>query len=217
MKITNSKTQILLILGSIISLLGLWQIPALAHHPTGGNTPINFFEGFMSGLGHPIIGLDHFAFIIAIGCFAALFSLGLAIPTGFVIASLMGTGIHLLEIDLPFPETTIALSVLIGGIILALGQKTEQLQLWIVPFALIAGVFHGFAYGEAIVGARMTPLLSYLVGFSLIQWAIAFICYKLVSFGKSSTPENENKSLNLRFIGFTICGVGITVFSSLFI
>jgi len=24
----------------------------------------NFFAGFMSGLGHPIIGFDHFAFIV---------------------------------------------------------------------------------------------------------------------------------------------------------
>ncbi|AFZ48528.1 hydrogenase accessory protein [Cyanobacterium stanieri PCC 7202] len=211
--IINLKNKLLLIVG-IISLIVLWQIPAFAHHPTGGNTPDNFFEGFMSGLGHPVIGLDHFAFIIAIGCFAALFSLGLAIPTGFVIASLIGTGIHLLEIDLPFPETIIALSVIISGVILALGKKPEQLQLWIIPFALMAGVFHGFAYGEAIIGARITPLVSYLVGFSLIQWAIAFICYKLISMTKSDT---ENKSLNLRFIGFTICGVGITVFSSLFI
>jgi len=37
---------------------------------TDGKLPANFFAGFMSGLGHPIIGFDHFAFIV-VGCFAA--------------------------------------------------------------------------------------------------------------------------------------------------
>nr|MDJ0600449.1 HupE/UreJ family protein [Crocosphaera sp.] len=51
---------------TVIGLLILAQ-PATAHHPFGGQTPSNFFEGFLSGLGHPIIGLDHFAFILASG------------------------------------------------------------------------------------------------------------------------------------------------------
>ena len=40
--------------------------PALAHHALGGRIPSNFFEGFLSGLAHPVIGLDHLAFVVAI-------------------------------------------------------------------------------------------------------------------------------------------------------
>ena len=57
---------------SIISILSLVVIgffsaaqKAMAHHAMGGRMPANFFEGFISGLAHPIIGLDHFAFIQA--------------------------------------------------------------------------------------------------------------------------------------------------------
>ena len=36
-------------------------VPAYAHHPMGGVTPSSFGEGLLSGIGHPIIGLDHLA------------------------------------------------------------------------------------------------------------------------------------------------------------
>jgi len=41
--------------------------PTSAHHTMGGGMPSNFFEGFMSGLAHPVIGVDHLAFIVALG------------------------------------------------------------------------------------------------------------------------------------------------------
>ena len=44
---------------------------ALAHHPLGGMTPTSFTEGFLSGIGHPVIGFDHLAFVIAVGLIAA--------------------------------------------------------------------------------------------------------------------------------------------------
>ena len=46
--------------------------PVLAHHPNGGETPSNFIQGFLSGLGHPVIGIDHLVFVVAIGLLAAL-------------------------------------------------------------------------------------------------------------------------------------------------
>ena len=41
--------------------------PASAHHAMGGKTPTTFAEGMLSGLGHPVIGADHLAFLIAVG------------------------------------------------------------------------------------------------------------------------------------------------------
>ena len=47
--------------------IGFWFFvslasPALAHQPMGGVVPETLLHGLMSGVGHPIIGLDHFAF-----------------------------------------------------------------------------------------------------------------------------------------------------------
>ena len=58
----------LTVLGLIaIAILIIGIEPAHAHHPMGGATPANFSQGFLSGLAHPIIGLDHLVFVIAIG------------------------------------------------------------------------------------------------------------------------------------------------------
>ena len=58
-------------LGSMLAMLVLSVTPAFAHHVMGGRTPATFAEGILSGLGHPIIGVDHFAAVVAVGCLAA--------------------------------------------------------------------------------------------------------------------------------------------------
>ena len=44
---------------------------AMAHHPIGGRTSANFWEGLLSRMGHPIIGIDRLAFVVAVGLIAA--------------------------------------------------------------------------------------------------------------------------------------------------
>lgn len=47
--------------GALIALVSAFALarPALAHHAMGNTTPNTFAEGLVSGLAHPIIGLDH--------------------------------------------------------------------------------------------------------------------------------------------------------------
>ena len=47
--------------------LVLTAVPASAHHIMGGEMPSTFGQGLLSGLGHPVIGPDHLAFLIAVG------------------------------------------------------------------------------------------------------------------------------------------------------
>lgn len=185
--------------------------PALAHHASGGDLPVNAFEGFMSGLAHPVIGLDHFAFVVSIGLLAAIKRQGILIPVAFVLAALVGTGIHLLQLSLPAAEFFIAGSVLLFGILLAMKQEING---WIVlGLAAIAGVLHGYAYGESIVGAEMSPLIAYLAGFTAIQLAVAAVTF---SIGKAVLKKKiEQPAMILRFAGFVICGIGFTVLSTL--
>ena len=77
-----NRTQTRLIL-VFAALTGLTE-PAFAHHLMGGRTPATFGEGILSGLGHPIIGLDHFAAVVAVGCLAAAHRAGMALAVGFV-------------------------------------------------------------------------------------------------------------------------------------
>ena len=186
-------------------------LPALAHHPLGGKTPSNFIEGFLSGVGHPVIGLDNLIFVIASGLLAATVGCNLIIPVAFELASLLGTGIHLMSVDLPLPELVISVSVLLFGVLLALKERPNSTVITVL--AASAGLFHGFAYGEAIFGAEMGPLVAYLLGFASIQLAIATTAYWVGRrlFKKSLSAP----SLALRFAGFIICGVGGTFVSTL--
>ncbi|MEL7313331.1 MAG: HupE/UreJ family protein [Cyanobacteria bacterium J06559_3] len=198
---------------ALLAIVGLLFTPSLvlAHHPFGGETPTTAVEAFLSGLGHPIIGLDHLAFVITAGLLAAVVRRGLSIPIAFVIASLAGTGIHVMELALPAPEFFIAASVLLFGILLAV--KSQPHSMAVAVAAMIAGLFHGYAYGEAIVGAEMAPLAAYLLGFAFIQMAIASASYWIGKAVLKQTPEPSN--LTLRFAGFVVCGCGVTFLSSL--
>lgn len=183
--------------------------PALAHHPFGGDTPLNAVQGFLSGLGHPVIGLDHLAFVITAGLLAAVVGRGLMIPLGFVVASLLGTGIHLMAISLPAPEFMISASVLLFGVLLAMRQRPQAAV--VLGLAALAGIFHGYAYGEAVVGAGMDALLAYLIGFAAIQSAIAVAAYTLAKRIAGGNPESG--TLNLRFAGFALAGIGAAFLS----
>ncbi|MFM2313511.1 MAG: hypothetical protein RLZZ04_2787 [Cyanobacteriota bacterium] len=185
--------------------------PALAHHAMGGKLPNNFGEGLISGLAHPVVGIDHLAFVIAIGLLAALSTnLGMMIPAAFVVATAVGTGIHLQSINLPVPELIISASVLLIGIFLA--QKNQVNWSILAVISAIAGIFHGYAYGESIVGAETSALGAYLLGFCLMQLGISAIAFYL---GKRIINQPNKSILWLRFAGFTCCGVGFAFLSNI--
>ncbi|WP_316429785.1 HupE/UreJ family protein [Leptolyngbya sp. NK1-12] len=189
---------------SCLVLLGFSKA-AQAHHAMGGNLPSNFLEGFLSGLAHPVIGLDHLAFVVAIGILSAGRVRASLIPITFVLTAMFGTGIHLLSVDLPVVEPIIALSILVIGAILAFNSEIRFLVLLLL--AGVAGLFHGYAYGESIIGSEMTPLFAYLTGFTLIQYGIALLSMKL----SSILAQRDSKSLPQikRWWGYGIAIAGL--------
>lgn len=203
-KFSTAKIVKLSSVATLASVL-LAASPAFAHHAFGGKTPVNFFEGFLSGLAHPVIGFDHLAFVVAVGLLAVSRK-NILIPISFVVAALLGTGLHVASWDLPIREVVISASVLGFGVLLAV---RNAVPVWALgTLAAIAGVFHGYAYGEAIVGAQMNPLLAYLLGFTAIQLAISLGVYRLGQVALSRS------SLSLQFAGFTICGIGMAFLAS---
>ena len=205
----QSWTRILTI---VPLFLLIFASKTLAHHATGGQTPDNFLNGFLSGLAHPVIGLDHLAFVVASGLIAVGMEQGLLIPIAFVIATLIGTGIHLQGINLLFPEGIVALSVVIFGLILTLKKGLQNhsnlYTIALATLAMIAGIFHGYAYGESIIGARVAALVAYLIGFTVIQLAIASGAFFLGSVIKEKLAKQA--TLISKFIGLAIMAIGTT-------
>ncbi|MEK9969704.1 MAG: HupE/UreJ family protein [Ferrovibrio sp.] len=145
--------------------------PAFAHHVMDGKMPDTLVTGLLSGLGHPIIGLDHLAFILAAGLLAAPRVRGLLLPIAFVVGSFLGSVLHLTGAELPAGEIVVAGSVLLLGALLVLQARIND-GLFAAILAL-AGLFHGYAFGESIFGAEQTPLVSYLAGLGIIEYALS--------------------------------------------
>ena len=66
-----------------------------AHHFMEDQLPQTFAQGFLSGLAHPVIGVDHLAFIIATGLLLALVKHGVWGVIAFTLGSLLGAALHL--------------------------------------------------------------------------------------------------------------------------
>ena len=187
----------------------LFAGPALAHHPLGGETPATAMHGLLSGIGHPVIGLDHLAFVVAVGIAASFTARPLLIPLFFVLATVAGTVVHLGAIDLPAVEAAIALSVAAIGLVLLSGRRVPTAAL--AALFAVAGLFHGHAYGEAIFGAEATPLAAYLVGFGLTQWAISAGAGMALGRGSRLAAGMENGAARLS--GAMVAGAGVLLVS----
>jgi urease accessory protein len=193
----------LLFAAALIAVLAATE-PAFAHHVMGGRMASTFGEGLLSGLGHPVIGIDHFAAVVAIGCIAAARNNGVALVIGYIVAMICGVGLHLLGTNVPAAELLVALTVLgLGAIVL--WRRNMPIGAALALFALV-GLIHGYALGESIYGAERTPLFAYLLGLAVIQTAVAL---GVMTIAKAALRRSD--PVMVRLIGAGVTGVGIAV------
>jgi urease accessory protein len=179
--------------------------PAFAHHLMGGHTPATFAEGLLSGLGHPLIGIDHFAAVVAVGCFAAAHRAGAVLAIAFVVAMMAGVAVHLSGATVPTAELLVALSVIVLGVILL---RWPQLPLSAaLGLFVLVGLTHGYALGESIYGAERSPLAAYLIGLAFIQSVVALGAMLIAR----TVTQRTHDLVTMRLIGAGIAGVGIAV------
>ncbi|MGN6572693.1 MAG: HupE/UreJ family protein [Pseudolabrys sp.] len=175
--------------------------PALAHHVMGGRMPATFGEGLLSGLGHPVIGLDHFAAVVAVGCLAAAHRAGALLALGFVAAMMLGVAAHLGGATVPGAELLVALTVI--GLGVAVVRDPPLPAVAAVALFVAAGLVHGYALGESIYGAERSPLAAYLLGLAVIQAAIALAALNV------TRGLVRRSSSNVRLIGAAVAGIGL--------
>lgn len=203
---------------AVLSLVSLSVLAsdAHAHHPMGGRTPTTFVEGLLSGIGHPVIGPDHLAFIVALGIAAALMPAGIGVIAAFIAASTLGVVVHMAALDIPLIEQMVAFSVVVaGGLIAFSGGVRGGTRLWYWhPFAAVAGLFHGYAFGEAVIGADRAVIGAYLIGIaiiaSLVAWATMNFTSRLLALQGVGTRH-------LRTAGLLLAGIGGVMFASSFV
>jgi urease accessory protein len=191
-------------------LLGFLMValaaPAAAHHPLGGATPETAWHGLLSGFGHPVLGFDHLAFVIAVGVTSAFVGLRYAAPAIFIGATLVGC-LAVLNFGQPFAqlEMMISASVALIGIMVMSGRSIAT-PVYVGLFA-IAGLCHGGAYAGAMVGAEPTPIVAYLVGLGIAQYVIAATMTWITL---SAWQASSTAALQPRLAGAVVAGVGLT-------
>jgi len=175
---------------------------ASAHHLMGGKMPSTFAEGILSGVGHPIIGPDHLAFLIALGIAVGVARLSFVNPFLFLVAMACGVAAHVAAITIPAAELIVALSVLVAGLLLVADRRIPAG--WWMGLFVFAGFFHGYAYGESIYGAEPTPLVAYLAVLVAIQTVL------VVGVALLTRAIWTLSGVAPRLAGAVICGVGFT-------
>ena len=137
-----------------MAVILLWPLAAWAHVESGKA------GGFLSGLSHPVSGLDHVLAMIAVGLWGA--QLGRPamwlLPVAFPMMMAFGGMLGLMGIPLPGIEVGIALSgVVLGALIL--GETRLPLGVAIALVAVFA-VFHGHAHGTELSPGQNAMLYS---------------------------------------------------------
>jgi urease accessory protein len=146
-----------------------------------GETPQTLSQGLVSGLFHPVIGPDHLACLLLIGALAGLYRSTRAVVPSFVLGSLAGCVAHLTRTDLPHATLWLALSLVLLGVGTLLRRAAQLGAPWLA--AAGAGLLHGYAYGESMVGSEPTPLGAYLLGLGLVQVAVMTLSARLAREG----------------------------------
>jgi urease accessory protein len=116
--------------------------------------------GFLSGLSHPVSGLDHTLAMVAVGLWGA--QLGMpalwVLPVAFPMMMAFGGTLGLMGMPLPGVEIGIAVSALLLGA-LVLARVRLPLIAALVVVACFA-IFHGHAHGTELAPGQNAMLYS---------------------------------------------------------
>jgi urease accessory protein len=144
------------VLPALVAASVLTPLPLAAHE--GGSA-----AGLVSGLLHPVTGLDHVLAMVAVGIWGA--QLGApaiwVLPVTFPMVMALGGMAGLLGLGLPAVELGIGMSALLLGLMVALERKPD-LRLAAVLVGFFA-IFHGYAHGTELPEGQSG--LLYSIGF----------------------------------------------------
>ena len=138
----------------VLSLLMTIAPSARAHVESGGAGSL------LSGLLHPVTGLDHVVAMVAVGLWGAvlgapaLWILPLAFPMVMAFGGLLG----MLGLPLPGIEIGIAISGMVLGLLVVLDRRLP-----LIPAAGLVAVFalfHGYAHGRELPDGADALLFS---------------------------------------------------------
>ena len=119
--------------------------------------------------------------------------------------ALAGSGLQLLSVNLPGAEIAVALSVILAGLLLTVPARLSLLSL--AGVVGLAGIAHGYVFGEPYVGAGPASIAPYLLGLIGMQLVLALLVRYA---GKKVRDSSEAHPVLLqRIVGLGVGSVGL--------
>lgn len=181
---------------SVVLLLAL----ALSTSTASAHTGAHDIDGFISGLNHPFLGLDHLLVMLGVGLWASRLtrlnaSLTIAAFLSFMV---IGAGLALWGLHIPGVELGILASVLVVGLLLSVSRRLPTL----LTIGVLAGfaVLHGFSHGLEMPLAAAP--IDYALGF-LLATAV------LHGIGLGLGSMLNKHQFGLRVSGYITSGLGL--------
>jgi urease accessory protein len=181
----------------LVVLLLLAAVEPASAHVQGGQA-----QGLLTGLRHPISGLDHVLAMIAVGLWGA--QLGApavwTLPVIFPMVMALGGFLGLVGVSLPGVEIGIALSAVLLGLVVAAETRPP-----LVAAAVLVGffaIFHGHAHGAELPAGESG--LTYSIGF-----VIATGCLHLVGIAIGVAHAWPAGRMLLRLAGAAVMLAGL--------
>ncbi|MCT0199249.1 HupE/UreJ family protein [Synechococcus sp. CS-1325] len=194
----NHRIRVAAAAPAVLLLLGvpLLAAPASAHHL------MELFQieasplgGFLSGLGHPLLGPDHLLFLLCLGL------VGLQQPgrwlIGLLAVGLGASGVGLLLPTLPGAELLVALSLVALGLVV-IGRWPR----WVL---LPAIALHGYVLSDAVIGWEAGAIGFYLLGLLISQATLLLAAVALIR-----PWAGRLSPTNLKLVAGMLIGIGAT-------
>lgn len=184
-----------------LAILVLSPTLAFAHADAG------HAAGFFHGFAHPVGGLDHVLAMVAVGVFAYVLG-GRAlwlVPLSFVGMMIVGFGLGVAQVDVPFVEFGIALSSIVIGGAAALGRPMPVAG----AMALVGvfAIFHGHAHGAEM--PHDASGLAYAAGF-VVATALLHLAGIAATFAVARLVGSHGRAASrLAGTAFALGGIGI--------
>ncbi|MCG9627982.1 HupE/UreJ family protein [Vibrio mediterranei] len=173
----------------------VWMLLALLFPSLASAHPGHSEVGFLSGMLHPLSGVDHVAAMMGIGLVCSLYfgrdkSMKWVSLSVLALSLVFGAGIAVTGFFIPMFESLIALSVVLVGVVLTFGVSGRQLSRWLVYMLASFACFHGYVHLFEM--PTNAAVMLYILGFVAASAALYFVGFILGA--QFESPESKKKA-----------------------
>lgn len=170
----------------VAALAMIVSVPAMAHHPLDGQSMLTFWHGFLSGVAHPVLGMDHLVFILTIGVSTLFARNKVRVGACAILGVFAGVALTMAGIAIPAVETLIAISLIVLGALVfaatfansSVFRSVRLIDVLLVGAVSVFSILHGSVYALVLVQQQTLPLvvvIGFVIALPVIYTGLLFV------------------------------------------